>query len=122
MNIIGEKTYNIVNFGTDSLQQQVRPCRLCEGCESSSDMLLAAIHGQQLPGKTVMLQATGSSYFAIQPFLKALQRSGPLPLAEHIIRLPANAGAAGKAYRTSHLLCAVHPEFMLYLTASNGSI
>ena len=40
-----------------------------------------------------MLQATGSSYFAFEPFL-ALQRNQPLPLADHITRPPANAGNA----------------------------
>ena len=66
-------------------------CRLCEDGDSGNDILLAAV-GQKLPGRTVMLQATGSSYFAFEPFLKALQRNQPLPLADHITRPPADAG------------------------------
>ena len=71
-------------------------CRLCEGFETSSNLLLAATGGK-LPGKTVMLQTTaGSSYFAFEPFLKALQRNQTLPLADHITQLPASATAAGE--------------------------
>lgn len=75
-------------------QVQIRQCRLCEGGESCRDILLAAIGGK-LPGRTVLLQATGSSYFAFEPFLKALQRNQTLPLSEHITR-PPNTTAAGE--------------------------
>lgn len=56
---------------------------------------MAAASGK-LPGETVMLQATGgSSYFAFEPFLKALQRNQTLPLADHITQVPASITAAG---------------------------
>ena len=45
-------------------------------------MLLAALGGT-LPGKTVMLQASGS-FFAYEPVLKALQTQQPMPLAHYI--------------------------------------
>lgn len=47
-----------------------------------------------------MLQATGgSSYFAFEPFLKALQRSQTLPLADHITQLTAGTVEAGEPAR-----------------------
>ncbi len=57
-------------------------CRLCEGCEARDDILLAAL-GADLPGKAVMLQASGS-FFAYEPILKALQSSHNMPLAHYV--------------------------------------
>lgn len=39
--------------------------------------------GNKLPGKAVMLQASGS-FFAYEPILKALQTNQSMPLAEYI--------------------------------------
>ena len=39
--------------------------------------------GNKLPGKAVMLQASGS-FFAYEPILKALQSNQSMPLAEYI--------------------------------------
>lgn len=57
-------------------------CRLCQGCGASNGVLLAALGGQ-LPGRTVMLQASGS-FFAYEPILRALQTRQPMPLAHYI--------------------------------------
>lgn len=57
-------------------------CRLCQGCGANNDVLLAALGGA-LPGRTVMLQASGS-FFAYEPILRALQTRQPMPLAHHI--------------------------------------
>ncbi|DBB11483.1 TPA: hypothetical protein ACH3X3_006891 [Trebouxia sp. C0006] len=55
-----------------SRQHNQRPnigLRLCEGSEMTS-LLSATVEGQPA-GRTVLLQAAGSSFFALQPFLKA---------------------------------------------------
>lgn len=57
-------------------------CRLCQGCAVNDSILLAAL-GANLPGKAVMLQASGS-FFAYEPILKALQSSQDMPLADFI--------------------------------------
>lgn len=55
--------------------------RLCQGCGANNDVLLAAL-GEKLPGRTVMLQASGS-FFAYEP-MRALQTRRPMPLAHFI--------------------------------------
>lgn len=57
-------------------------CRLCQGCEANDSILMAAL-GAKLPGKAVMLQASGS-FFAYEPILKALQSNQNMPLADFI--------------------------------------
>ena len=74
-------------------------CRLCEGSEMTS-LLSATVEGQPA-GRTVLLQAAGSSFFALQPFLKALQRCHHLPLAHHIIRLPTTDDMTGDSRPSS---------------------
>lgn len=56
--------------------------RLCQGCGSRDDILLASL-GADLPGKAIMLQASGS-FFAYEPILKALQSNHSMPLAQYI--------------------------------------
>lgn len=59
--------------------------RLCQGCGTNDDILKAAL-GADLPGRAVMLQASGS-FFAYEPILKALQSSQNMPLT-HFIATP----------------------------------
>lgn len=66
-----------ITFATISMrnEQQLAPresganpqlgVRLCQGCGANNDVLLAAL-GEKLPGRTVMLQASGS-FFAYEP-------------------------------------------------------
>ena len=63
-------------------RQSAHCCRLCQGCGANNDVLLAALGGA-LPGRTVMLQASGS-FFAYEPILRALQTRQPMPLAHYI--------------------------------------
>lgn len=56
--------------------------RLCQGCGSRDDILLASLGGE-LPGKAIMLQASGS-FFAYEPILKALQSNHSMPLAQYL--------------------------------------
>lgn len=56
--------------------------RLCQGCGSRDDILRASLGGE-LPGKAIMLQASGS-FFAYEPILKALQSNHSMPLAHYI--------------------------------------
>lgn len=79
----------------------LRWCRFCEGSEITS-LLSATVEGQPA-SRTVLLQAAGSSFFALQPFLKALQRCHHLPLAHHIICLPTTDAATGDSKPSSSL-------------------
>ena len=69
----------------------VHCCRLCQGCGANNDVLLAALGGK-LPGRTVMLQASGS-FFAYEPVLRALQTRRPMPLAHYIAACKLNPDA-----------------------------
>ncbi len=86
-------SYGQVHTVMCSLTHVLGWCRLCEGSEITS-LLSATVEGQPA-GRTVLLQAAGSSFFALQPFLKALQRCHHPPLAHHIIRLPTTDATTG---------------------------
>lgn len=82
-------------------------CRVCEGYDTSSEMLLAAMGGK-LPGRVALLQTAGSSYFAFEPFLKALQSNQPLPLAQFLTQAPPNPLNAGKPLPPVITSCTSH--------------